>query len=1174
MRILGILLILQLAWCCFGRDAAALFYAPPGNIWLEDPVAAGRLETLFAERGVKVEYARDVPAYLALEKKLRPTWIVYAPAEVIPSALVDTLKRQLREGARVITGAGMPFWYEIGDNGETISADGRIGEKVAGIRGSFVNADSAWTELGGEVLGKSGSFPGISRGIGTAVGNAVLLPLACSGDVMSIGAVACPEGGKLFFAGTGSLSNGELNILAPEGEKCWNRILEWLARSSPSLKFQSSGPREIILGTSGTPKTIDLRVVVSNPADTNIEGRLRLKVRRSEGFGKPEMTEPGNWQNFKLRPDEKRTLKFTFRLPDAADWSVWLAACESEDGMTTEIPLHLLPPAAVDYLDVDPLLAPPGSERSFTAGIYGFVAGIPLRLLFERRLDNGEWKTLADRTITSVRGILPVALPAERPETDALYRVRLLSASGRDLHETLLRVTAGEENPAFRRGTAMFRALDGLQFTWEKDFLFDDLKRMQQQWPLFHGLQPARLAEGVHDWMRANGFLLNYGAMLNDINKIERWGLNDANWAGVSASRLMPGHCEDPALWLVRQNSRSRFADIVREEPDIANLVEAVPGYETPGLFSAAERGGSEVSHFLGYAPLGVSRHWEAPAGIDGGVRQLEPGGKRFRRITFPELYEQIYNEKLPRPAEFGWSDWKEYRPLHLNQAQQHGALTAKEVKLFRLHYLIRTYYHLKRLDDLSAWLHQSAGEVHNVAHEGPLIAQISALTYRLPYVDTNTMWMFRSAWAHGWGVSNGTAEFLREYSGLFQHRFGLHEEIGGGQWASYRTAETSFVSVFVKRATVPFADLQVDFYLGADRAYRVKEELAMFRGFQLAVDTKARPAAEPHIALAGSSASYFPELKKGVIRDEVFGVEMVNFANLLRGDGIPFRTVSSPLVSPELLKSDRLLFWSSEHPMAGDLEVLRKWLAAEPGRVLVLNHVGSWNCDYTDGCRADELKFDRTRRPLEVFGLSGRPAPEPVRFSALNGVPLQASVTGFYLPPPVGAEPLMKDDSGRALVWKIPVEHGTLIYSGLPFGNVKRSDDPAGTMVQAWRKLLAADGWRGNLTVAPENWFVGTYRLADGRLAVAAIHPGEAKIANRDYGATGDGVEKAAAQLGVTEVSIRWNGAAEAGSRWRAVDAWSGTPLEGEFRAGEDGSLELKIPVPVAKLYFLERIQ
>ena len=62
-----------------------------------------------------------------------------------------------------------------------------------------------------------------------------------------------------------------------------------------------------------------------------------------------------------------------------------------------------------------------------------------------------------------------------------------------------------------------------------------------------------------------------------------------------------------------------------------------------------------KVSHFLGYAQEAVWRHREALAGRDGGLRILEPGGKRFRRVYLPELYRDLFNEPLPTPEELGF---------------------------------------------------------------------------------------------------------------------------------------------------------------------------------------------------------------------------------------------------------------------------------------------------------------------------------------------------------------------------------------------------------------------------------------------------------------------------------------------------------------------------------------
>ena len=1195
-----------LSFLAVWADNMMLIYDPARGPMLESPEVKAKLADLGRAAGYRVEEANDLATLLERTREETPALLVWGRSEVVEDEAWALITRVFASGGAVATGGGSPFYYRV--KGEQMVAQGpSVSGELTGVPAVFASGKPGRiAPYGAFIFGRDGEAPGQNRG-GTEVQipGAVWQPLVFDADnpvIATAFVVAYPSGGRYFYYGADGLAfNALFNPLTAEGEKNWRTLLANFRRPLPQIGM-SSGRREFF-NDGKTPLAVT--VTVENPSGQPMEIAGTVRISPAAGFGREgEAVECGKWSP-QLAPGDRVQQTFTWQPPENA-WGVYTAEFTTREGFSKELSLQLLPPGAVDYIDVDPLYALlPSVSRKLKIGLYSFLDRYDGKLTVTVVNDNDrilyDAPVALKRTPESV--MTTVEVPLGTVERDLLIRAALSDPDGKLIHDSFLRVEASAANPAMVRRDVMFRAMNGIQFVEEPE-LPADLEALRDRMPLLRGLYIHQLQGDSRRWMHDHDFTLNYGLLLTDYPKIGKWGLDDRNAAGRSATEMMPGHPEDPARWLVWQHSRMYFKPILAARPEIVNLVEAVAGYQTPGTETPSDNAvegeytnmsdiiagrrlppeemAGKVSHFFGYAPEAVWRHREALSARDGGLRILEPGGKNFRRVHLPELYLDLFNEPLPSAEELGFRSYDEYEPIPLGLSHENGYfLNDTELKRYQVHYLIRCYFHLKRLDDLSAYLRAFAPEVHCViGHDGPLVAQLSDVLYRLPYLDTQTRWLFRSAYVMANDTTFGAERHWVMLGKLYGKRVGIHEEIGGGQWAPYRTEKTSFVSLFTKRAALPYRDLQVDFYHNRGKTYRVAEETAMFRGFQTAVDTGARPANDAaKLLVVETNNSHYPANYQGNYRwDLMMPPEpILSVPDFLRASGRYFHSTHTPLFTATELARYETVWLAAERYRHGDLGIVREWLTSpQPGtRTLILNHVGTLHSNYLSGMKMLELNAARPGDWKEL----GLPEAQLSKKSVASVRCADGREFRFSQPLPVilaampeGGVALAADPDGNALVWSVEVMPGRrIIYSGLPFNNIFESETDRETLYALGEAvLLSAPSLPRSYAISPERWFGMGYRLTDGSLAVALLNPAEYQLAMSPYGADGDAVEAAQAALGKTEVHFRWLRATEPLRRLRLVNAWDGSDTGVEIVADEEGSIELTLPVNAAELYFL----
>lgn len=876
---------------------------------------------------------------------------------------------------------------------------------------------------------------------------------------------------------------------------------------------------------------------------------------------------------------------FTIPMPAAQEWGVYRIEFISDLGLKSSTCFQVLPPAAIAYLDLDPIYpANPADTRTVTVGIRSFLGRYPTRVLVEAQpAAGGAWTTVAEKKLevrrTPQSNITTFAFSLAPKQGEDLRLKASIVADDGVIHTSFNRLEYADHNRALDRRPTMFRALDGSQFASETNALTNNLLQWRREMPLFRGVMVFQLPGTSRDWLRQNDFTCNYGQIITNYPMLAEWKLDDCNGAGVSAAKLMDVHAEDVTSWLVRQHSRSHFQRHLDGKPDIVNLVEAVAGYEPPG---ADPKRDGRYSHFLGYTPRAIPNYREALAGRDEGVRMLDPGGRTMRRYSFKEMYELTYDEALPVPQVLGFASWDDYIPYKSTSRNEGGFFGGKAEELkCRIHYYLRNYSHLKQLDDLSVNLRAFAPEIHCViGGDGPLLGQLSSQYYRLPYIDTNSRWLFRSAYIQAQSVTYGGERTFLETAARFGRRVGVHEEIGAGQWAPYRTAETSFVSLFTKRAALPYPDLQVDFFHTLTKTYRLAEEKAMFKGFQVAVDTQATPCtAGAEILMVYNNNSYYPDNARGNYRWDLKNPEhrILTMGDFTWRAGIPSHAIETPLWDTQLLANYRIVCLAAERYMKGDLPVVQAWLRNRQakGRILFINHASPLQINYLNGPEIQEIQW-RSQNGWGDLGLAwGQPVLTPVNTLRVMGKAAYSPahpLPCLVVTPPPGAKTLVESERGVPVVWQLAIDANSVIYSGLPLGNISVAGDPDAVCYKVLSDLFASLGCPPVCKAAPEDWFTCGYRLNGNRLAIALINPKEEKIAmDGPYGDDGDKVEQVAAAVGVTEVEVTWNKAGVPQRTYKVRDAWNNVLLDQVVKADAAGTIRAKFKINVAKLFILE---
>ncbi len=1150
------------------------------SIMLENRGAKDALKMILANvGGYEVSEVSDPGKWSVVFDDPDTALVVYGQCEVVSQAVAAKIKPFLKRGGIIITGGGMPFNYITDKSGKFIARDLNAMNRVAAISGCFISGATAkLTDAGKRIFCGKKTVPAGVRAIsGTAPEN-ILIPLATVNNASSIAVVGYPGNGRLLYTGSQAIDRSALNPMG--GVAVWRNLLDFLKTALPEVDVKLTREKLEI----GKDKEIEATFILKNPSKREIVLNARGILSKEKTFGTNAADKTVLEKEFNIAPGQTVNYKFTFPMPSADKWGVYALSFSCDLGVRKSTCFHVFPPAAVSYIDINPIYPEnPDQIRKVTVGLRSFLPVFNATLKLEtQKYSGGEWKTAAEKQVsltkTALSNIKTFSFDiAPVKNEDLRIRASICGPDGKVIHDSYNRIEYSDHNRALDRRITMFRAFNGIQFITEGQPFINNLLEWRKEMPLFRGLQPFELPKNSRQWMKDHDFTCNYGGMLTEFPNLSRWKLDDCNGAGVSAEKYMPGHHEDVSAWLVKQHSRSHFHYYTTKKPDIINLVEAVAGYEPPGL---PNRIGLH-SHFLGYTPRAIPNFRDALSGRDAGVRMLNPGGKTAKRYHFKELYELTYNEPMPTPGELGFKSWDEYVPMKLTLTQEGGYFqNNRNLLRYRIHYYLRSYLHMQRLDDLTVNTRAFVPEIHCViGSDGPLLGQVSSQYYRLPYIDTHTRWLFRSAYVHARGVTFGGERAWLETAKRFGRRVGDHEEIGGGQLASYRTAETSFVSLFTKRSALPYKDLQVDFYHAQAKKYRVKEEKAMFRGFQLAYDSGSKPYTDnAQVLFIGNNNSYYPSNYRGNYRWDLRlpKYRILTYSDFAIRNGIPFHSIGTPIWDTALLAKYRIVGLMADRYMKGDLKVIGKWLH-EPGtkgRTLIINHAGPLQIDYRMGFGLDSIMWKSTAGWREL-GLDIT-APKLIYVKGLGfaGTPVEQSsspMNCLYVKPPKGAKVLVRDDKNRAIVWQAAVGGNRVIYSGLPMNNIYTKDDPRNLNYNMLRHLYAYLKCPSISKTVPEDWFSCGYRLKDGRLALAFINPGEQKMSMGYYGNTGDAIEKAAAKLGMTDVKFTWYKAGKPGKTYKLRDAWTGKLLPETITADKNGNINFNHKINVAKLYILE---
>ncbi len=1158
--LIGSVITLFMAWRLAAGEAVICDMNGP---WLNQGKTVRELIPVLESSGYECRVETSPREWVKALRNPATDLVVYGNCAQVPELMAPAVRPFLERGGVFITGGEMPFWYIVDEQKNIKRSDEMVQKELANFWGGFLWTPEMLptTALGKELTGAAEAFSG-GRGICGVMPGSTLIELIKKPRCSPAAIVTFPRNGKFIFLGSMPLHE---TVFAPGGGRSfWPKLLQFIRTPLPEIKITVPGERAVI----GDTESITVSVSLSNPGKVPTEVKWNAQWVKDPEFGieRPPRTFPD--QTTHLKPGETFVASVGIDAPPAGEWGVYRFEVVTQYGQKTGKVVHWLPPAAIAYVDVNPVYGAP--DRTLTVGVERMGENLPEGYAVNLLMDGRSLAKLPVKWKDSAAWQTSLTLPVTLDRRKSIVEAVLTDDAGRAVHNSRIGVENLPGNPAAALPDTMFRSFNGSQYASEGREFRDRLAEWRREYPLLRGLQCFTMPADMREWMYQEKLLCNYGQLLTNYVKLAEWGLDDCDSSGRSAQDYMPHHSEDVTSWLVRQHSRKWFQRILSGKPDIVNLVEAVAGYEPPGVLS--NRKGSH-GHFLGYAPAAVENYRRALLGRDAGVRMLDPGGSTQSRYHLREIYTMIYGEEFPLPEMLGFASWEEYEPLKVTLAQEGGYLNSlREVLAYRLHYLLRAYYHMMRLDDLSAQLRAEAPEVHLViGHDGVLVAQISAFLYRLPYIDRQTRWLFRSAYRQAFAVTYGAEPYWVKYGKIFEKRVGLHEEIGAGQWAPYRTAETSFVSLFTKRAAIPYSDLQVDFYLGRDRFYRIAEEKAMYRGFQLAVDTKAVPmTADAVWATLTNNNSYYPENYRANSRSAI-GLE-----SLLRCSGYAFHGLQTPLVSGEMLSPYRVLFWEAERLIGDDFKLIQQWLAASDGkkRTLWINHAMPWHVDYRNGWEAEQFAW-RQSGNLSAWGIPGSPRRTTADSLLMNGreyhfpVPLPI----LLLAPPENAQPLVATPQGQSVVWSLPLANGSrIVYSGLPFNQLPKHFAGRDELKKLAADLFASLDAEMTARVTPENWFACGYRLADGSLMVAFLDPAEAEIADKGpYGDKGDKVETVAKAVPATPVSLEWFHAGKPGSTYRIKDEWTGKILSERAVADKDGTLRLQMPVSVAKLYRLE---
>jgi hypothetical protein len=356
-----------------------------------------------------------------------------------------------------------------------------------------------------------------------------------------------------------------------------------------------------------------------------------------------------------------------------------------------------------------------------------------------------------------------------------------------------------------------------------------------------------------------------------------------------------------------------------------------------------------------------------------------------------------------------------------------------------------------------------------------------------------------------------------------------------------------------------------------------VREEVGNMAAFSMATDLEADLywRDERDLLLLAINRTYYMENYRGFSAGA--GDRVVSAGDGLRRHGVEFDFMEQPLphFEPELFGRYRTIIYDSVANAQGTLPALRAWLSqrGDQPRTLVLNHVHFLHLSSAAGAAPHQL----TVRKLGNWTQLGLPQRrhELIRVrvfvTGAERIDAGAEVMVFHVPAPPGAQVLVRSDRGEAVVWRLRNANGnSVVYSGLPLNHLAASQDPGGAVERLWAGLFTGDlRHPARITNDPAGPFVGLYRTGDGLPILALISDEEPRVTAPSFYETPEQLLEVVRQVPDKTVAVTVR-ALPAGTRFVPWDITARRPLGEPVTSDQHGTLELVVPLHLAKLIAL----
>lgn len=339
-----------------------------------------------------------------------------------------------------------------------------------------------------------------------------------------------------------------------------------------------------------------------------------------------------------------------------------------------------------------------------------------------------------------------------------------------------------------------------------------------------------------------------------------------------------------------------------------------------------------------GYSDADVSAYRKALTGTDGGLQFIDKTGKRA--ISFWDYFKD-YSGFVPRPQDLGFKSWSEYKPTTENAAWADKGPNRRNMHLF---VTLNHWEYMKFLQTIGLYIESKGGHLWIIPNPEDLagaedfvyVGHLAGVQCDLPEFFGNTSWtdaIYRSGGYLAKNVHEGG------------HLVGpILETNAGGHGTPYYDAQVSYAVAYDLCAALHADVLKNDFLdeapfetmsdpKNAHQFDRFRDAMSKVYAFdQYKADRPVRAKSRIALVTTRNINRYREDLFYG------FGATDKTYdgcvANSLAREGFVFDLMDSIGYAP--IEDYKMVFWGVSEAPPTSIDRVGKWLASDPGHVLV----------------------------------------------------------------------------------------------------------------------------------------------------------------------------------------------------------------------------------------------